>query len=48
VLQALVHAPSWWLPLVVVFAHAFMIFRGLLFRELSRGGSNRRLEAFRR
>ena len=44
----LLNFPIWAIPLVIIFAHAFMIFRGLLFRELSRGGANRRLEAFRR
>jgi hypothetical protein len=39
---------AWWLwPFLIVFGHALMIFRGLLFRELSRGGANPRLEAFR-
>ena len=48
VIGLLLNFPIWAIPLVIIFAHAFMIFRGLLFRELSRGGANRRLEAFRR
>lgn len=39
--------PLWALPLALGVAHAMMVFRGVLFRELSRGGGNRRLQAFR-
>jgi hypothetical protein len=39
--------PLWAVPLVLVAVHAAMIFRGLLFRELSSGAANSRLQAFR-
>ncbi len=39
--------PLWAVPLVLVAVHAAMIFRGLLFRELSSGAGNPRLQAFR-
>jgi hypothetical protein len=39
--------PLWAVPLVLVAVHAAMIFRGLLFRELSSGAGNARLQAFR-
>lgn len=39
--------PLWAVPLVLVAVHAAMIFRGVLFRELSSGAGNARLQAFR-
>ena len=48
VIGLLLNFPIWAIPLVIILAHAFMIFRGVLFRELSRGGGGRGLEAFRR
>jgi len=38
--------PVWVLPLVLIAAHAAMVFRGVLFRELSSGAGNARLRAF--
>ncbi|HVX95236.1 MAG TPA: hypothetical protein VHK47_10035 [Polyangia bacterium] len=40
-------APLWMAPLLIVFVHYVMVFRGLLFRELTRGGGNQRMRAFR-
>jgi hypothetical protein len=39
-------SPLWMAPLLIVFVHYAMVFRGLLFRELSTGSS--RMRAFRR
>jgi hypothetical protein len=39
-------SPLWLAPLLVVFVHYAMVFRGLLFRELSSGST--RMRAFRR
>lgn len=39
--------PLWAKPLWLVALHFVMIFRGLLFRELSTGGANPRMRAFR-
>ena len=47
VIGLLLNFPFWALPIVVILAHTFMIFRGVLFRELARGGANPRLQAFR-
>lgn len=38
--------PMWAWPLVLFGLHYAMIFRGILFRELSQGGGNTRLRAF--
>jgi hypothetical protein len=38
--------PLWALPIALFILHYVMIFRGLLFRELSSGGGNARLRAF--
>lgn len=40
--------PLWYLPFELLALHFVMVFRGLLFDELSRGGGNARLRAFRR
>jgi hypothetical protein len=48
VLAFIAGAPRWMMPLLIVFVHYVMVFRGLLFRELTRGGGgNPRLRAFR-
>ncbi len=39
--------PVWAWPLILFGLHYAMVFRGLLFRELSQGGGNARLRAFR-
>jgi hypothetical protein len=39
-------APRWMIPLLIAFVHFVMVFRGLLFRELSSGST--RMRAFRR
>jgi hypothetical protein len=39
-------APRWMAPLLIAFVHFAMVFRGLLFRELSSGST--RMRAFRR
>jgi hypothetical protein len=39
-------APRWMMPLLIVFVHVVMVFRGLLYRELTSGSS--RMRAFRR
>jgi hypothetical protein len=39
-------APLWMAPLLIVFVHYVMVFRGLLFRELGTGST--RMRAFRR
>jgi hypothetical protein len=39
-------APMWMAPLLIVFVHYVMVFRGLLFRELTTGST--RMRAFRR
>ena len=44
---ALLRMPLWLLPVALIVAHAMMVFRGVLFRELSRGAGNPRLQAFR-
>jgi hypothetical protein len=41
-----VRAPYWMMPLLILFVHYAMVFRGLLFRELTGGSS--RMRAFRR
>jgi hypothetical protein len=46
VLGLFVGMPRWSLPLVLFAVHYVMIFRGVLFRELSGGGGNARLRAF--
>jgi hypothetical protein len=43
----LLSSPLWAIPLAIVAGHAAMIFRGVLFRELSSGAGNARLRAFR-
>jgi hypothetical protein len=41
-------APLWTAPFLIVFVHYVMVFRGLLFRELTTGGGgNQRMRAFR-
>jgi hypothetical protein len=45
VIQAMTGAPLWAIPLLLLFLHYVMVFRGLLFGELSSG--NPRLRAFR-
>ncbi|MGC4094320.1 MAG: hypothetical protein QM756_41705 [Polyangiaceae bacterium] len=47
VLSLLQGLPLWALPLAVVAAHTAMVFRGILFRELSSGGGNARMRAFK-
>jgi hypothetical protein len=47
VIGLLLRFPLWAIPLVLVVAHTAMIFRGVLFRELSAGAGNARLRAFR-
>ncbi len=37
----------WFFPLALALVHFVMLFRGVLFRELSSGGGNARLRAFR-
>jgi hypothetical protein len=39
-------APLWMAPLLIVFVHYVMVFRGLLFRELTSG--SQRMRAFQR
>ncbi|HVU51591.1 MAG TPA: hypothetical protein VHL80_12940 [Polyangia bacterium] len=46
VLAFITGAPLWAAPLLIVFVHYVMVFRGLLFRELGTG--SRRMRAFRR
>jgi hypothetical protein len=46
ILQVIEGAPLWMAPLLIVFVHYVMVFRGLLFRELSSGST--RMRAFRR
>jgi hypothetical protein len=46
VVAAVAALPLWSLPLVLCGLHYVMIFRGLLFRELTSGGGNARLRAF--
>jgi hypothetical protein len=46
VLQFIGAAPGWMAPFLIAFVHFAMVFRGLLFRELSGGSS--RMRAFRR
>jgi hypothetical protein len=43
----LLSMPVWLLPLALIVAHAMMVFRGVLFRELASGRGNRRMQAFR-
>jgi hypothetical protein len=45
VAQAIKEAPLWAAPLLIMFIHFMMVFRGLLFQELASGNS--RLRAFR-
>lgn len=47
VVSVLLGGPLWTWPLLIMVAHVAMIFRGVLFRELSSGGGNARLRAFR-
>jgi hypothetical protein len=47
IIAVLLSFPLWAIPLVLVVLHTAMIFRGVLFRELSGGGGNARLRAFR-
>ena len=46
VLQIFAHFPLWSLPIVLFALHYVMVFRGILFKELSSGGGNARLRAF--
>jgi hypothetical protein len=46
VLAFITGAPLWMAPLLIVFVHYVMVFRGLLFRELGTGST--RMRAFRR
>ena len=46
VLAFITGAPLWAVPLLIVFVHYVMVFRGLLFRELGQGSS--RMRAFKR
>ena len=46
VIGALLSFPVWAMPLVLIAAHTAMVFRGVLFRELSSGAGNARLRAF--
>jgi hypothetical protein len=46
VIGTLLRVPLWAIPLVLIAAHAAMVFRGVLFRELSTGAGNARLRAF--
>jgi hypothetical protein len=39
--------PIWAIPIALIGFHAVMVFRGILFRELSSGGGNARMRAFR-
>ncbi|MFZ5889963.1 MAG: hypothetical protein ACOY0T_02755 [Myxococcota bacterium] len=47
IVAALNAVPLWAKPIALIGFHAVMIFRGALFRELSSGGGNARLRAFR-
>jgi hypothetical protein len=46
ILQIIEGAPLWMAPLLIAFVHYVMVFRGLLFQELSAGST--RMRAFRR
>jgi hypothetical protein len=46
VVQIFGHFPLWALPIVLFALHYVMVFRGILFKELSSGGGNARLRAF--
>jgi hypothetical protein len=46
VLRFILGSPHWMWPLLIAFVHFAMVFRGLLFRELSSGST--RMRAFRR
>jgi hypothetical protein len=46
--DAVSRLPLWAAPLLIVYFHFVMVFRGLLFQELRAGGGNARLQAFRR
>lgn len=47
VLVVVERAPLWAIPIAVFGFHAAMVFRGILFRELTSGGGNARMRAFR-
>jgi len=47
IIGVLLSFPLWAMPVVLVILHTAMIFRGVLFRELSSGASNARMRAFR-
>jgi hypothetical protein len=42
----LLSVPKWVIPLALLGVHFVMVFRGILFAELSTGGGNARLRAF--
>jgi hypothetical protein len=46
VIQILTGLPLWALPLTLFGLHYVMVFRGILFHEISTGGGNARLRAF--
>lgn len=48
VLPIVLDWPPWAWPLALLALHFVMVFRGLLFKELSSGGGNARMQAFRR
>jgi hypothetical protein len=48
VLSLFAQWPAWAWPIALLALHFVMVFRGLLFKELSSGGGNTRMQAFRR